>query len=295
MNLTAPSPLAQQQQALLQALFAQPGSAAADVAQVALATLLNARNPKARTQSQRGLRAYQANGHASAEAALLAAYPVVAALLGAANFAPLARQLWHHFPPTCGDLAQWGNALPNFLQASHALAEAPYLADVARAEWALHRAASAPDAQPDLASFARLAHEPPEQLTLTLAPGTACADSRFPVVHLITAHQNAAPGQAPDLSASAQRLRHGVGEHALVWRQGLRPRIAAVTPAVLALIRQLQRGAPLPDALNAACPPQDPRADAFDFSVWLNAAVTDGLVIGVHNALESAQICSALP
>ena len=274
MNTASPSPLAQHQQALLHTLFARPGTAQTDTAHAALLDQLDARHP----QTARGLAAYQANGHALAERSLLAAYPVVAALIGGENFALLARDLWHQHPPRCGDLAQWGDALPGFLQINQQLADAPYLSDVADAEWALHHAAGSPDVEPDLPSFARLGQEDPQGLALTLAPGTAVFASPYPVASLITAHLHG----TPSLAEAAQRLRNGRGEHALVWRQGLRPRIAGISPTSAALVQALLSGADLPQSLDAACADTDP-AEAFDFSAWLTAAVTDGLVIGVHS------------
>lgn len=271
--MNTPSSLAQQQQALLQALLVRPGTARAESAERHLLNLLDARH----AQSARGLAAYQANGHALAQRSLLSAYPVVAALIGADSFALLARDLWHSHPPQRGDLAHWGDALPDFLQINEQLADAPYLSDVARAEWALHRAAGAPDAQPDLPSFARLGQEDPQGLALTLAPGTAVVSSLHPVASLTTAHLHG----TPSLAEAAQRLREGHGEHVLVWRQGLRPRIASVSPTAAALVRALLSGADLPQALDAACSDTGP-AEAFDFSAWLTAAVTDGLVLGVH-------------
>lgn len=273
MNAQPLSSLAQQQQALLQALFVRPGTADADTAEQQLWGLLDAHHP----QTARGLAAYRANGHALAERSLLAAYPVIAALIGGDNFALLARDLWHHHPPHCGDLAQWGDALPGFLQANAQLADVPYLGDVARAEWALHRAAGAPDAEPDLPSFARLGQEDPQGLALTLAPGTAVIASPYPVASLVTAHL---VGE-PSLDQAAQRLLDGQAERALVWRQGLRPRITGIAPAAATLVQALIDGADLPQALNAACAITD-QAAAFDFSAWLKAAVTDGLLIGVH-------------
>jgi Putative DNA-binding domain len=274
MNPMPPSSLAHQQQALLQTLFVRPGTAEADNAETKLLNLLDARS----TQTARGLAAYQTNGHALAEHSLLAAYPVIAALIGGDNFALLARDLWHHHPPQCGDLAQWGDALPGFLQINQQLADVPYLSDVAHAEWALHRAAGAADAEPDLPSFARLGQEDPQGLALTLAPGTAVIASPYPVASLITAHLHA----TPSLADTAQRLREGRGEHALVWRQGLRPRIACITPTAAALVQALLSGADLPQALDAACTDTD-STETFDFSAWLTTAVTDGLVIGVHS------------
>ena len=273
MNTQPSSSLAQQQQALLQALLVRPGTADADAAETQLLGFLDTRS----TQARRGLAAYQANGHALAERSLLAAYPVIAALIGGDHFALLARDVWHRHPPQCGDLAQWGDALPGFLLGNAQLADAPYLSDVARAEWALHRAAGAPDAEPDWPSFARLGQEDPQGLALTLAPGTAVVASPYPVATLIAAHVSG----TPSLAEAAQRLREGQGENALVWRQGLRPRIAAIAPASAQLVQALLAGADLPQALDAACSITDP-VEAFDFTAWLTAAVTDGLVIGVH-------------
>lgn len=278
MSAMPPSLLAQQQQALLRALLVRPGTADADTAATQLRHLLDARSP----QTARGLAAYQANGHALAERSLLAAYPVIAALIGGDNFALLARDLWHRHPPQCGDLARWGDALPGFLQINQQLADTPYLSDVARAEWALHRAAGAADAEPDLPSFARLGQEDPQGLALTLASGTTVITSPYPVASLITAHLHG----TPSLAEAAQRLSEGQGEHALVWRQGLRPRVAGISPTAAALVQALLNGADVPQSLDAACADTDP-AEAFDFSAWLTAAVTDGLVIGVHSLAES--------
>ena len=255
-----------QQQSLLDALFARPGSTQAGSAMQHLHTLLE-------PQAARGLMAYQANGHALAERCLLAAYPVIAQLLGQDNLNALARDLWHHHPPGYGDLAQWGDALPAFLADNEQLTEVPYLADVARVEWALHRAAGATDAQPDLHSFARLSSEDPQSLTLTLAPGTVLISSAWPVVSLFTAHTDS----EPSLAEAGQRVRNRVGETALVWRQGLRPCVAACPAHARGVLQSLLAGAALPDALGFAGPD-------FDFSNWLTQAVHSGLVIGVASA-----------
>jgi hypothetical protein len=173
--------LAQQQQALLGTLLALPGSAQAADAVTALRALVH--SPWAR-----GLAAYQANGHELAERSLRAAYPVVAALVGGDSFATMACELWHRHPPVRGDLACWGDALPAFVDHNPQLADVPYLADVARVEWALHRAAGAPDAAADPASFALLTQADPATFTLRLAPGTAVITSDWPVASLVTAH-----------------------------------------------------------------------------------------------------------
>lgn len=255
-----------QQQSLLDALFARPGSPRATGATHHLHTRLE-------THASRGFMAYQANGHALAERSLLAAYPVIAQLIGSENFHALARDLWHSEPPRCGDLAQWGDALPAFLAGHEQLADLAFLADLARVEWALHSAASAPDAEPDMPSFARLSSEDPESLSLRLAPGTALVTSAWPVVSLVTAHTTG----EPTLAEAGRRVRDRVGETAVVWRQGWRPCVAACPANALGLLRALRRGAALTEALGQA-------TDGFDFSDWLTQAVHGGLVTGVTDA-----------
>lgn len=278
MNIPDSPTLAQQQQLLLDALFARPGEGrhAADAR-------LNAQLDARHAPSARGLAAYRSNGQAMAERALRAAYPVITAMLGDQDFALLARDLWHTHPPLCGDLARWGDALPGFLQASDQLSDVPYLPDVARAEWALHLAAGAADAEPDLPSFTRLSSEDPQGLAFVLSPGTAVVSSRFPVASLVASHLY----DRPSLAEAAQLLHKGVGEHALVWRQGLRPRIAAIASSAAAMVQALQAGEDLPGALDAACT-ADAEPPVFDFSAWLTNAVTGGLVIGVKRLAEPA-------
>ncbi|MDR7148159.1 hypothetical protein J2W49_000087 [Hydrogenophaga palleronii] len=278
MTASASSALERDQQALLTALFAHPGEGSAGASLAALSFTLDTESP----QAHRGWMAYRANGHALAERTLNAAYPVVAALLGADNFALLARDLWHRHPPTQGDLACWGGELPTWLAGSESLADVPYLADVARVEWAMHRAATWPDATVDTASFARLSTEDPAGLSLALAPRTTLIDSGFPVVALITSHKTG----EPELSEVGGMLRAGVKQSALIWRHGVRPRLAPCPPAEQVLLRSLMVGSDLLSALSeaSATEPANTSKLDFDFSEWLIGAVTDGLVIGVRTA-----------
>lgn len=279
MSACAASALEKNQQTLLTALFAHPGEGSAEASLATLSFTLDTESP----QAHRGWMAYCANGHALAERTLNSAYPVVAALLGADNFNLLARDLWHRHPPAQGDLARWGSELALWLTGRESLADVPYLADVARVEWALHCAATWPDATIDTASFARLSTEDPAGLSLELAPDTTLIDSDFPVVALITAHKNG----VPVLSDVGAMLRAGVKQTALIWRQGLRPCVAACSPAAKALLQALRAGTQLVAALEQAgtVDTVDGCGAGFDFSAWLTGAVTDGLVIGVRTAV----------
>ena len=252
--------LALQQQALLAALFGAPQDASKLIAAYA------------HGDWARGLKAYQGNGHALARCSLQGAFPVLAQLLGEESFEALACALWHAQPPRRGDMALWGEALPAFVAASAQLADEPYLADVARVEWALHRAASAADVGPELATLALLTTHPPAQLFLRLAPGTAVVASAYPVASIVTAHLEA----NPTLEEAGRRLRAGQSEAALVWRQGFKPRLRAALPGEAVFVAALLSGASLAAALDQAGP--------LDFPPWLGQAVHSGLLLAVTTA-----------
>lgn len=254
-----------QQQALLQALWLPAHQEAIDALAAGDVAL------PAGTQWQRGLQAYRSNGHALAKRALAAAYPVVAQLLGEENLAALAQSLWRAHPPLRGDIAQWGEALARHIASLPGLHhEEPYLPDVARIEWLLHTAAAAADASPELASLRLLTEHDPTGLTLMLSPGWALLASDFPAVSIVLAHTQ----PAPSLEEAGARLRGGVKEIALVWREGLQPRLRQALPGEPSVLGALAEGRSLADALQAA--------PELDFGAWLAVAVQAGLVLGAR-------------
>ena len=234
--------------------------------------LLAQGGPARAALNQRGWQVYHANTAALAERALGAAYPVLAQLLGLENFTPLSRLFWRAHPPQCGDMAQWGGALPDWLQHLPQLADQPFLPDVARVEWALHQLASAPDAEVDVPSFQRLVSEDPDTFTLQLAPGTVCIASTWPVVSVVQAHD---PMTAVTLAQAWDLLQQHTPETALVWRQGFKPQLRAALAGECAFMADLQAGQPLGPALA--------RLPALDFDAWLPLAVTTGLLLGVSD------------
>jgi len=251
--------LAAQQQALLASLFDWPP----DVA-------INNLAAYADSTWARGLKVYQANGHALAQRALQAAYPVLAQLLGSESFAALAQDFWHQQPPQRGDIGQWGEALKAFVRSSAQLAEEPYLTDVTALEWALHRCASAANATQDAASFALLGQHGTDALQLRLAPGCAVLTSDWPVVSIVNAHLQ----HRPTLAEAGQLLREGVGECALVWRVGLRAQLRQAWPGEACWLGALAQGHSLGAALAAAA--------QLDVDAWLPMAVQTGLLLGVR-------------
>ena len=272
--MSHPTALEQQQRDLLHAIFTTK-----NIAAQAANTPANGIKTPLISHTPRGLQTYRANAAAAAQRSLLAVYPVVAQLIGDEAFEHLAHDFWAHHPPTRGDLAQWGGELCDFIARIPALQTEPYLGDVAKTEWVLHTVATAADRSADLSTFARLTEQDPDTLTLLLAPGTALVQSKFPIASILTAHLYG----TSSFEEVGQKLRNSTPEIALVWRQGLRPMVAACTASEAVFIARLLAGASLLAALESDELAVNVGAESatFDFQLWLPSAVQSGLLLGV--------------
>lgn len=232
------------------------------------------RNPSGATgrQFERGLAAYRANAGALAERALAAAFPTLQQLIGEESFGALARHFWQRQPPLAGDMALWGERLPAFVADAQSLADEPYLADVARVDWAVHVAERAADA-PAVQGLELLAVLDPSQLRLQLAAGTALVESAHPVVSIWQAHRAAAAAAADGDRFAAVRAAFaaGQGEIALVFRRAWVPCVRAVAAAEARFTAALLARQTLGAALQSG-------GESFDFQAWLIAALQQRLV-----------------
>ena len=122
--------------------------------------------------------------------ALSATYPVVRRLLGADYFDQLARRFIGLSPPAAPCLFEYGADLAAFLQRLPALADFPYVPDVARLEWLINAAYHADDAPAlDLATLATIAPAQWSTLVLPIHPATALLRSDWPADAVWQAHQ----------------------------------------------------------------------------------------------------------
>lgn len=177
--------LADQQSQLLAALF-NPWSA------VEANTDVASQQAWPQTQYLRGLQAYRSNAAIMAQGVLKSTYPQTARLMGDEQFDGMAVHLWRTQPPTRGDLAQWGEALADFLRSiPELILHEPYLPDLAELEWALHSGKTEADSESaDPVPFAVI-------------------DSEFPIVEL----QN---------GKEWHEVADQEGQRALVYRQGFK-------------------------------------------------------------------------
>jgi hypothetical protein len=221
-----------------------------------------------------GLAAYRGNAAAIAERALTAAYPTMQQLIGDASFDALARAFWHRHPPSRGDLAHWGGDLAAFVEADAQLAGEPYLADVARLEWAVHRIEHAADAPAVPDGLPLLATTDPALLTLQFQHDAQLLRSRWPVASLWHAHRADANERAAAVRAAWATQR---GECAWVWRNGWQAAVRVVVEAEADFLQIASGGGSLGAALEAA-------GDAFDFAAWLGEAITRHTLVAVRTA-----------
>ncbi|KQQ45341.1 hypothetical protein ASF61_20515 [Duganella sp. Leaf126] len=225
--------LAQDQQLFADAL------SSADAAAPALALW------RAHPHNAHRLGLYRGNLAATASKALAAAYPVVAALVGDQFFGALARAYGRAWPSQDGNLHRFGARLGAFLDDFPHVAQLPYLADMARLEWAVHRAHYAADAAPVTAQ--QLAAMAPAQLEASrLRLHEACLPFRSPwaVVSLWLAHQQVPTGAFPAALA--------VQEYAVVARPGWRVQVAPQGAGGHAALAVLHAGGTFGAALDAA-------------------------------------------
>jgi len=191
------------------------------------------------------LRVHRHHVFTSLGKALAATFPTVQRLVGEECFMALARGFVATTLPQGPVLAEYGAAFPGFLQDHPSVRALPYIADVARLEWALNTAFYSP-VEHGLTST-DLSAIPIEELPLqrlTLAVGTALIRSDYPLDAIWATAQPGAPDQTVDLGAGGVRL--------LVFRRPDDAGFVGLGGGEAALAAALMPGASLEEAASAA-------------------------------------------
>ncbi|MCY1704779.1 HvfC/BufC N-terminal domain-containing protein [Pannonibacter sp. SL95] len=213
---------------------------------------------------------YRNNVVVSLTESLKATYPAVTALLGEEYFSALARLYINAHPPQSPILSRYGAELSEFVATFAPLAAYPYLADVARFEWAWLQSYHAADA-PVLAA-ADLAAVPPEALAgtiLTAHPAASVLVSAFPVFDLVIANRF-----EPEASGSVDLSE---SQTVLFSRPDIDVMFRVIPAGTAALAAALLDGQALGNAAEQAFE-ADP---AFDFSQGLSVLLAAGIFGGL--------------
>jgi hypothetical protein len=214
-----------------------------------------------------GLAAYRNNARFNRTDALAEAFPTVGALVGEDYFDGLARAYVQATPARHADLHREGETFPDFIAGFAPARDLPYLSDVARLDWARHRAYFADDLHPgDLSALATLAPEDYGRLRLVTAPGLACVSSPWPIGSIWGAHHD---------RCAFPRLDQG-GETALVWRdRALIVQTTVIQPELARVLLSSRDGLPL--AALEAMGESTMQALAHELSAWWQSGIVWGL------------------
>jgi uncharacterized protein len=197
-----------------------------------------------RVRARLGL--YRGNVQANAVKALTSAHPVVAKLVGDDFMGGVARAFAAATPSTSGDLNEYGEGFADFIATFAPAAELPYLFDVARLDWRVHRVHYAADVAPlDLEKLAAVAPQRMGELRFALNPACSVVESRWPLARLWEIHQHDYEG-AFDVDWDAG------GGALLVERPHWRVRVRALDTAGAAFLGACRDDASLADALARA-------------------------------------------
>ena len=216
--------------------------------------------------ARRRLGIYRGNVRHNLARALRNAYPVIAALVGDAFFDGLAAAFAGAKPPAGGNLDEAGAGFAAFLDGFPHTAQIPYLPDVARLEWLVHRAHMACDAPPfDRDALGRVPAALLAAAHPRLAPACALLASSWPVVTIWRVHQSGHEGGVhADLD---------VGERALVTRTHWRVGVAALSAPGFAFLAGCADGASFATAVEAALAQDAGFGLAPQLRTWVEAGV----------------------
>ncbi len=168
--------------------------------------------------------------------ALADTFPVVHALVGKDFFSAMARIYSRLFLPSSPVLLNYGADFPDFIATQEETRATPYLADVARLEWAWNRAYHAADMAPiTIDELAAVPRQAVENTGFQFHPSTALLTSPWPIVSIWQAHQESDP----------ERLLGKLPEHgqaAMIVRPQLNVLVRALDPLAYDFVRALSEG-----------------------------------------------------
>jgi len=232
-----------------------------------------------RYTEERGIHVYRNNYRGNLHDTLAGAYPVIRLLVGDEFFRLLAKRFIERHPSRSGNLHRYGSELPGFLLHFENAQHLAYLPDMARLEWAYHRAYFADDVPPF--NLARLADVTPESyagLRWRLHPSCSLLVTGFPVAAIWQAHQAGASAEFNiDLNSG--------GESLLVYRNGLSTDILHIAPDSHHWLTQLQQGT----AMGTATEMTSADYPDFDLATTLRHWLTQGVLTGFHTAQKESR------
>jgi len=258
----ARSAVEQQQRELVAAIFPQQAVSQHSSAE------------KHHDMDSRGLKIYQNNLVLTAQQALAISFPTVVQLIGDDVFNYASKKLLIESPPSEGDWGLWGDKLPAVLSDIAALAEYPFVADIARLDWIRHCSMRAQDNQVDQQSLQLLATVELDELYIDYSNSVFLLRSVFPIWEFWQTHQHDRSDGKEQLMAQAlKKLQQSDFEQQLlVYRPHYRAEIRELCSSEWLWFEQTMRGVSIGKTLDCI------EDSNFDFPQWLGQALQQNLI-----------------
>ncbi len=198
-------------------------------------------------------------------------FPILARILGEVSFGSLVRIYVAQEPPVSPVLIDYGDGFAAFVEGFQPLAHLPWLADVARLEWAWLMSYHAAEATP-LGAEA-LGSIPPEaagSAVFALHPSLQLVRSRFPV-HTVWS-MNAEYRELGPVDFAAG------GEDILILRPDAEVSVRLLPAGAYEFVSALRDGHPLAEAAVTALA----AATTFDLATHVRELILAGAIVGYH-------------
>jgi hypothetical protein len=211
---------------------------------------------------QRRFKVYRTSVLENYRQALASIFPVTSRLVGEQFFSQAATQFAHKNESTSGDLNEYGDAFPAFLEAYRPARDLQYLPDVARLEWRWHETFHASN-QPalDLEKLATVKPDDYGRIIFDLQAGYRSLQTPYPVDRIWQVNQpEHADPELVHLDSEPRWL--------LIYRFDFEVRIANVSPGMHALTQALAQRQTLSDATQSALE-AEPDLDIETAVQWL--------------------------
>jgi len=210
---------------------------------------------------------YRNHAFATLGASLQDTFPVICRLVDKRFFAYVAHEYLREHPPHSRCLVEYGADFANFLADFEPSKALPYLADVARFEWALNIAASMRDTAPlPPRALAEVPANEAAYVAFRLQPSLIYLTSPWPIDAIWQANQENEVS-AVDLASGGARLEIRRADDGVAWRR--------LDAATFAFRTALADGLVLAAAMAGATL-QDP---AFDVTAAVQHLFAEGLVV----------------
>lgn len=199
-------------------------------------------------------------------------FPVLAQLLGEADFGELAAAYIRSHDSTYASIRYYGGALADFLASDPKYAAVPILAEQARWEWAMTATFDAADAPTlDPGAMAGVAPEEWADLRFDWHPSIRRLQLSWNVPQIWSATTNATEPPEPSLATEAGQW--------LLWRRELEIFFRSLAPAEAAALDAARAGSSFGELCELLCADSDEATAAAQAAGFLREWLQSGLIV----------------